>query len=980
MMNKHHKLHHNDLHEEVGHYLETEINEVQRPSDCHDVSVATELFDYGCTAINNSSSITEERIEDEPNDIPIYNNIISYGNEISSNFFHHNKRSIGGGATYLITRAITETPVLVSEMLDPHEVCYHMTIGKFVNNLTKSQREEFAHIISQTSQLATLARSASQQYLAPSLPTSPLFIDNVYVRGKFSLLENLPHPTIKVIHNHGYVSLLDCVAHLLSFYDGFTSTLAAASQAPASITNITDSTAVRAIRERASLITGQQNVIALYCTEWSDDFDPALSTKANRQSCWVKTVTIMSCNKNDKVDKMCTTFPIAVGKKGQSHEAVELQFAEELKMLRSGKCSMYSKSTSSVVPVYMELLVSLQDQPERRSMNYLMLGSGKYSARWGFSCNIAEVSKNISTCSTCLDNIIMHGQHDYDEQPYCSHCTNWETCSDHPLLLTTPPNKYPITTESDGNYLAPFKLTYELLQNAVTKAHTSITASAWTIEEAKQYLRVYGINNDAIIQIIEHAQNEKIFNYAEMSRDTMTREYSILKHHKDQFPKKYVKWAYPAAWTRGIMLEQHVDVPMHLLFLGITKTTVKRIMEWTKQKNKHNNFLRMSTGVLESVKNLHIDWCVAIPTNGVKFGGWVSENYLALAILARWYFSMLPHLRAGPEYRDPMRPYTTWSVKELRDWLRVRGISCKGKKSELMEKVSHLLSQENVPEVLPPRGGSTEDVMMLTNAMGVAIGTIMQRSVTSETIIQTRYYIKRFLSSYHEVDKKLIKDGEKPGWLSSYNFMCLLNIPDLMKYYGPISNLWEGGYDGEKYSQQLKQRLKGGLKENWHRNLLKNVLANDAMKRIELPLQAPEKHQNDRNAKEKCYKNYNNIDNFIHDYEKRTALSVVVLNDGQWGAMVSSQNEIKKIQFEAYNGCVNGMHYWTITNISNNESEELVTIHEEDIIHNCILLPQLTAHGLPKRNSEPIYCAIESKWMDVVPDINKKPIIQCPSM
>jgi hypothetical protein len=38
----------------------------------------------------------------------------------------------------------------------------------------------------------------------------------------------------------------------------------------------------------------------------------------------------MSCNSNDTVDKMGTTFPIALGKKGHSHEAVELKFAEEL--------------------------------------------------------------------------------------------------------------------------------------------------------------------------------------------------------------------------------------------------------------------------------------------------------------------------------------------------------------------------------------------------------------------------------------------------------------------------------------------------------------------------------------------------------------------------------------------------------------------------------------------------------------------------
>jgi hypothetical protein len=134
--------------------------------------------------------------------------------------------------------------------------------------------------------------------------------------------------------------------------------------------------------------------------------------------------------------------------------------------------------------------------------------------------------------------------------------------------------------------------------------------------------------------VVEHATNEKIINYAELNKDTMIQEYHILKRHKEHYPKRYQQWMYPAAWTHGMNIEQHVDVPMHLLFLGVTKT-IRRIMDWTKQKNKHNNFLRMSTGVLKSVTGLHIDWCVAIPMNSIKFGGWVSENYLALARLCR---------------------------------------------------------------------------------------------------------------------------------------------------------------------------------------------------------------------------------------------------------------------------------------------------------------------------------------------------------
>ena len=46
----------------------------------------------------------------------------------------------------------------------------------------------------------------------------------------------------------------------------------------------------------------------------------------------------------------------------------------------------------------------------------------------------------------------------------------------------------------------------------------------------------------------------------------------------------------------------------------------------------------------------------------------------------------------------------------------------------------------------------------------------------------------------------------------------------MMERYGPITNLWEGGMMGEKFSQELKPRLRGGLTRNWHVNVLKDVL------------------------------------------------------------------------------------------------------------------------------------------------------------
>jgi len=82
------------------------------------------------------------------------------------------------------------------------------------------------------------------------------------------------------------------------------------------VKKIIDCNTVRDIRKRASASYPNESIIAIYCTEWSDDFDPNVSNKSNRQSCWIKTVTILSCNPDDVVNKFSATFPIAVGKKG----------------------------------------------------------------------------------------------------------------------------------------------------------------------------------------------------------------------------------------------------------------------------------------------------------------------------------------------------------------------------------------------------------------------------------------------------------------------------------------------------------------------------------------------------------------------------------------------------------------------------------------------------------------------------------------
>jgi len=72
----------------------------------------------------------------------------------------------------------------------------------------------------------------------------------------------------------------------------------------------------------------------------------------------------------------------------------------------------------------------------------------------------------------------------------------------------------------------------------------------------------------------------------------------------------------------------------------------------------------------------------------------------------------------------------------------------------------------------------------------------------------------------------------------SYNFICVMNLPSVMENYEPVTNSWESGYMGEKFSQELKPGLKGVMTGNWPKNLLSNVLKQDSMSRVKLPTES----------------------------------------------------------------------------------------------------------------------------------------------
>jgi hypothetical protein len=114
-----------------------------------------------------------------------------------------------------------------------------------------------------------------------------------------------------------------------------------------------------------------------------------------------------------------------------------------------------------------------------------------------------------------------------------------------------------------------------------------------------------------------------------------------------------------------------------------------------------------------------------------------------------------------------------------------------------------------------PIGGTVEETLLLVVSLSSMMYRLMANSVNERSLCDVERCIKIFLSHFSDFEKKVSTRNEKqpPGWLSKYNFPCLLNLPEVLSEFGPIRNLWEGGYQGEGYLRKAKPRLANGLKK-----------------------------------------------------------------------------------------------------------------------------------------------------------------------
>ncbi len=104
------------------------------------------------------------------------------------------------------------------------------------------------------------------------------------------------------------------------------------------------------------------------------------------------------------------------------------------------------------------------------------------------------------------------------------------------------------------------------MKQAVIDLHSKVVNGDWSLLNAKAYLQIHGLNTEATADMC--ALNRQHLRKFEADKEACTEQYAAIRQEQDKNPNLFCMWRFPAVWHRGVEMHQHIDVSMHLLFLG----------------------------------------------------------------------------------------------------------------------------------------------------------------------------------------------------------------------------------------------------------------------------------------------------------------------------------------------------------------------------------------------------------------------------
>lgn len=238
------------------------------------------------------------------------------------------------------------------------------------------------------------------------------------------------------------------------------------------------------------------------------------------------------------------------------------------------------------------------------------------------------------------------------------------------------------------------------------------------------------------------------------------------------------------------------------------------------------------------------------------------------------------------------------------------------------------------------------------------IGNLMPASTTYDEIDYIELLIRKYLNYYNILDKEVANENDTPTWMTQYNFLCILNIPNIMRQFGCCRNIWEGGVEGEGFLRKYKREITNGLKHKWQIWTINNLLQRHVFEKENI--EKIKKWKQKLTWECRVYQSKTTMDNIITNGKP---ISGLYFNDIDEIIITFREKKIIKgiklnIDWLEYEWYCNMKYYSYI------KDDGILTLTKE-IVNNstgCLLLPKL----LNANNDLPLrYCIVCSDWRKI---------------
>ena len=656
-------------------------------------------------------------------------------------FFRNKATSLPYAIQNLVGQSFVQTASL-SQLPTLEESTFHLKLMNILSQLPSTMHLDLVDLLNSCKNI---------QMTSTRLPILPRDIARFYTQNKFALYNQLPVPQCHMLEKHAFVHLRAVIEHYVAFGYYMDESNNKDTTSPAA-TILQCKEALRLQNDTMMSLeeVEKKSAVILFLLIWSDDFEPS-SNLINKHSTWMRTVTICA-NMGFGVSSE-HTYLLSLGYKSDNHDEINYMFANEIIDLKDGKW-MYSGKYKQRVFVVTRILVMSADRPERNSLTHTMGHTGHSTKRWKYTALINQ--NKLPSCKVCLRNrlskdTLISGFMVGNSAPVskeCTSCCDWNYESNCRYINIPLPKNYPRVQHSTSplpplyrevhniTSLKPVQQTFRWLKQGCKFCFHNVYHNIWNLGTSDEYMKSLGLSQG-------------------FNRSYIVSQAKELYRSNPSHPKPSSTMTFPPLWNMECEIFHYIDLPMHLLFLGIVKSIIEITFDWLKLHKSLSVFGRIVELPHNFIKGLQNDFCkLEAFTNNqeTNTSGWRAENYLAFCRVMNYSFGFISKLDIDNDYDHE---------KQVFKYLHH---SC-------LCFISRLMTSQ---------------------------------SISKETIED---HLKIFLSVLDLCERLTFTESDKDMfWFKRSNFLSLLNLAHQVDRFGSVRKYWEGSR--ERFIQEIKPLMK----------------------------------------------------------------------------------------------------------------------------------------------------------------------------